>query len=210
MIMVLIVGLLVAVSIAATTVRPFVQDQISTAAADWYVIGDILQFGMWLLTFLIPIVVSFMIFAALYRFIPAVKTSFDEIWPGALFAAVAFEIAKVGFSFYLRNFGNYNAIYGSLGAVIVFMLFIFVAANVLLMGAEVASEWPRVRAGHYDRGLPNREPKPAIPFIERAQTILRQALLGSDEVVEHVEDDEIEERNRLRRERARARRENRP
>ncbi len=197
--MVLCVGVLVALSITATAFRPFVQDQITAVADDLGFFGGILRSGMWILTFIIPMIVSFLIFAALYRFVPAVRTSFNEIWPGALFASVAFEVAKVGFSFYLRNFGNYNAIYGSLGAVIVFMLFIFIAANVLLMGAEVASEWPRVRAGHYDRGMPTREPQSKIPRGERLRALLRQAVLGSGETAEHVEDHEIEERNRRRR-----------
>jgi membrane protein len=197
--MVLIVGILIALSIAATTIRPFVQGEINAVASGLSVFGGLLRAGMWTLTFLVPFIVSFFIFAALFRFVPAVKTSFDEIWPGALFSAVAFELAKVGFSFYIRNFGNYNAIYGSLGAVIVFMLFIFVAANVLLMGAEVASEWPRVRAGHYDRGLPVRETGPSIPLARRVRMLLRQAILGSGEAVEHVDDAEIEDRNRRRR-----------
>ena len=201
--MVLTVGLLIALSIAATTIRPRVQSEIRAVADSLSFLGNIIHFGMWSLTFVIPVVVSFIIFAMLYRFVPAVKTSFDEIWPGALFAAVTFELAKVGFSFYLRNFANYNAIYGSLGAVIVFMLFIFVAANVLLMGAEVASEWPRVRAGHYDRGLPDRETAPAMPFLDRARTLLRQAVLGTGEDIEHVDDEEIDERNRRRRSAAR-------
>lgn len=203
--MVLTVGVLIALSIAATAVRPFVQNEITAVADDLSFLGSVLRFGMWSLTFLIPVVVSFVIFAALFRFVPAVKTSFDEIWPGALFSAIAFELAKVGFSFYIRNFGNYNAIYGSLGAVIVFMLFIFIASNVLLMGAEIASEWPRVRAGHYDRGMPDRGTKPAIPFVERVRTLLKQAVLGTGEDVEHVEDEDIDERNERLRARAHAR-----
>ena len=196
--MVLIVGMLVALSVAATAIRPTVQNEISAAADSLSFFGSVIRFGMWSLTFVIPVIVSFFVFASLYRFVPAVKTSFDEIWPGALFAALAFELAKVGFSFYLRNFADYNAVYGSLGAVIVFMLFIFIAANVLLMGAEVASEWPRVRAGHYDRGLPTREKAPTMPIADRVRTILRQLVLGGEDV-EHVDDDEIDERNRRRR-----------
>ena len=203
--MVLCVGLLVALSISATALRPFVQDWIATLSDGPMILGALMRFGMWALTFLVPIVVSFLIFSALYRFVPAVRTSFSEIWPGALFAAVSFEIAKVGFSFYLRNFGDYNAIYGSLGAVVVFMLFIFIAANVLLMGAEIASEWPRVRAGHYDRGMPAREAVADIPFVERLRVILRQAVFGDGQSIEHVDDKAIEERTRRRRERAKLR-----
>lgn len=201
--MVFMVGLLVAVSIVATGFRPFVQDSAGNVADSLGAFGGIVHGAMWLGTFLVPIIVSFTIFSALYRFVPAVRTSLDEIWPGALVAALSFEVAKTGFSFYIRNFGNYNAIYGSLGAVIVFMLFIFIAANILLIGAEVASEWPRVRAGHYDHGMPQREGQPEVSFGERMQDLIRQVLLGPETVPEHVEDHEIEDRNRRRRERHR-------
>ncbi len=201
--MVLIVGILVALSIVATTARPYVHRRIDELENDLGSFASLLTSGIWLMTFLVPVIVSFAIFAALYRFVPAVATSFNEIWPGALFAALAFEIAKYGFSFYLRNFANYNAIYGSLGAVIVFMLFIFITSNVLLIGAEVASEWPRVRAGHYDRGLPARETRTRLPLRNRVQAIFRAAILGAGDPVEHVDDHEIEERNRRRRARAR-------
>jgi membrane protein len=60
-------------------------------------------------------------------------------------AAAGFEAAKAGFSFYLENFARYDAIYASLGSVIAFLVFVWVAANVLLLGAEVASEYPRLR-----------------------------------------------------------------
>jgi membrane protein len=203
--MVATVGLLIAISIAATAVRPTVLDKLREVAADLSFFGSLIRFGIWCAAILIPIIVSFLIFAALYRFVPAVRTSFDEIWLGALFAAISFELAKVGFSFYLRNFGNYNAVYGSLGAVIVFMLFIFIASNVLLLGAEIASEWPRVRAGHYDQGLPERGDAEDVPLIDRIQTVMRQLILGSGLEVEHVDDDEIQERNRRRRAEARTR-----
>lgn len=203
-VMILIVGLLVLLSVAATGLRPFIRDAIDDVSAHYSVAGSVLEAALWLATYLVPIAVSFLIFTALYRFIPAVKTSFNEIWPGALFAAVAFELTKVGFAFYIANFGNYNAIYGSLGAVIVFMLFIFIAANILLFGAEMASEWPRVLAGHYDSGVPQRQAEEPIPFRDQVRLLLRQALLGPESPPEHVDDEEIEERSRQRAE-ARAR-----
>lgn len=203
-VMILIVGLLVGLSVATTGLRPFVRDAINDVSDHYSVAGDVLEVGLWLATYLIPMIASFLIFTALYRFVPAVKTTFNEIWPGALLAAVAFELAKVGFAFYITNFGNYNAIYGSLGAVIVFMLFIFIAANILLFGAEVASEWPRVLAGHYDEGVPQRAVEEQIPFRDQVRLLLRDALLGPESPPEHVDDEEIEERTRQRAE-ARAR-----
>jgi uncharacterized BrkB/YihY/UPF0761 family membrane protein len=103
----------------------------------------------WFLGILLPFVVSFTIFTSLYKFVPVIDVRFSEVWPGSLIAALLFELTKHGFAFYVTNFSNYNAIYGGLSAIIVFLLFVYLTANILLFGAEIAAEWPRVRAGHY-------------------------------------------------------------
>lgn len=143
MLMVLGVGLLLLLSLAGTALfRTGVEitERISFIPLDW---------AWGLLGWVLPFIVSFTIFTLVYRFVPVVPVRLRDIWPGALVAALAFEIAKQGFTFYVANFANYNAIYGSLGAVVVFLVFVYLAANILLFGAEIASEWPRVRAGHY-------------------------------------------------------------
>lgn len=100
---------------------------------------------------LTPVVLSFGVFAFLYRVLPACEVRLRDVWPGALIAALGFELAKIGFSVYLDNFADYGAIYGSLGAVVAFLVFLFIAANVFLLGAEAASEWAAVRSGEVDR-----------------------------------------------------------
>ncbi len=94
---------------------------------------------------LIPPVVSLLVCALLFRLVPARDTRLRDTWPGVLFAAAGFEAAKAGFSLYLQHFAHYDAIYASLGSIIAFIVFIWLAANVLLAGAEVASEWARQR-----------------------------------------------------------------
>jgi membrane protein len=89
----------------------------------------------------------FATFAFLYRFMPAVPTRLGGIWPGALAAAAGFEGLQYGFSAYLAFFGHYNKVYGSLGAVVAFMFFVYLASMVFLFGAEIASEYPRLRTG---------------------------------------------------------------
>ena len=100
--------------------------------------------------YLVPAMFSFGAFVVLYRFVPNAPIKIGDVWPGALVAAIFFEIIKNGFSFYLANFGRYDVIYGSLGAVVAFLFWMYLAAVVLLLGAEVASEYPRVRSGKYD------------------------------------------------------------
>ena len=193
--MVFVLGELVALSLVATTVVRIgtdIADSIPLMAVGWaWSVG----------TLFIPFMVSFGVFALLYRFVPVIKVRFSEIWPGALFAALAFELAKHGFGFYVANFGNYNAIYGSIGAIIVFLVFVYLASNILLFGAEIASEWPRVRAGHYDavEGDDGDDDEDDRSTFERIR-----GLLGSLIFLDHQSNDEkqqarAEQHERLRR-----------
>jgi membrane protein len=88
--------------------------------------------------------VLFVTFLLLYRFVPAAPTRLRDIWPGALAAAAGFEAVQYGFSVYVTYFSHYNKVYGSLGAVIALMFFVYLASAVLLFGAEIASEYPRL------------------------------------------------------------------
>lgn len=109
---------------------------------------------------------SFVAFLVLYRVVPSVQATVREVWPGALAAALLFEALKRAFGFYFDNFGSYNAVYGSLGAVAAFLFFVFLAANVLVYGAELASEWPAAARGE-------REDEEARPLGERMRRFAR-------------------------------------
>jgi len=106
--------------------------------------------------FLIPLSLSFAAFALLYRFAPNRSLPFRYIAPGALFAALAFEGLKAGFTFYLESLGNYS-VYGSLGSVIVLLFWVYLTANILIFGGEISAELPHVvhqepRHGHEHLG----------------------------------------------------------
>ncbi len=77
--------------------------------------------------------------AVIYHLAPSVRRPFVLITPGAVLAVVIWIAATLGFTFYLESFGSgtYGATYGSLGGVIVLLLYIFISASVLLLGAEV-------------------------------------------------------------------------
>lgn len=102
--------------------------------------------------FLLPFALSALVFAVLYTVLPVEHPRVRDVWPGVLFATIAYELLKKGFSIYIDNFANYSAVYGSLGAVIAFMVFTYAASFVFLIGAEMAALWPRVRAGEFDPG----------------------------------------------------------
>ena len=79
-----------------------------------------------------------------YRIVPNVDdVSLSEAWRGALPFGIAWMLASLGFGFYVSNFGNYNATYGSLGAIVVLLTWLFLSAYLLLLGAFIAAETRR-------------------------------------------------------------------
>ena len=81
-------------------------------------------------------------FALLYRVVPPVPIRLLDVLPGAAFATVGVHLAVAGFSIYLDRFANFDDIYGPLGAVLAFLLLVWVTAAILLVGACVAAAWP--------------------------------------------------------------------
>ena len=131
-------------------------------------------------SFAVPALLSLGAFAALYRFVPNAPVKMSGVWAGAAAAAFLFELAKNGFSFYLANFGRYDLVYGSLGAVVTFLVGLYLSAAVLLFGAEVAAEYPKVASGEYDglwgRSWPlGRWPHPATLLRGLRRRLVRGA-----------------------------------
>ena len=101
--------------------------------------------GLWRLTAgLLPLVFSLILFAMVYRYVPNTKLTWGDVWPGAALAAVLFEAAKNLFAWYLASFANYSLVYGTLATVIVFLLWTYISALVLLAGAELAAAYTRL------------------------------------------------------------------
>lgn len=80
----------------------------------------------------LSLVIAFVYYAA-----PNVAHRFRLLTPGSILSVIIWLAASLGFSFYVQNFGNYNVMYGSIGAVIVLLLYIYLSAATLLFGAEV-------------------------------------------------------------------------
>jgi len=76
-------------------------------------------------------------FATIYYFGPDVEQKFHFITPGSVLGALLLIGASVGFSYYVSNFGDYTATYGSIGAVIILLLWLYLAGLVILLGSEV-------------------------------------------------------------------------
>jgi membrane protein len=77
------------------------------------------------------------VLSVVYRFAPAANQPYRQVIPGATIAVIAWTVASLGFSFYLANFANYGATYGSLGAAIGLLFYLYLTASMVLLGGEV-------------------------------------------------------------------------
>ena len=101
------------------------------------------------------LLVTFTVFSLIYMFMPNIKTRWRHIWPGALFAAILFETVKNLFIYYLANFTGYELVYGSLASVIILLVWIYLSAYILIIGAEFVSEYSHMH-GSSGRSTPER------------------------------------------------------
>ena len=82
-----------------------------------------------------------LLIALIYRYAPdRPKAKWTWLSPGAIAATLLWVAATVGFGYYVASFGSYNATYGSLGAVVVFLTWLYLSAYILLMGGELNAE----------------------------------------------------------------------
>jgi membrane protein len=101
------------------------------------------------------------IFAVIYYFAPDVKTSkWHWLSPGAAVGILTWLIASFGLRLYLHYFNNYSVTYGSLGAVIILLMWFYITGLMLLLGAELNSE---IEAAATERRLLELEQK--RPFV---------------------------------------------
>ena len=94
--------------------------------------------------------------AALFYLIPNVRPpSLRWITPGALLSLIAWLVFSAGFSTYLAHFGSYNKTYGTLGAVITFLVWLWFTNIAILVGAQIDAEIERER--ELDAGIDAHE-----------------------------------------------------
>lgn len=138
---------LVLIMIASVVVVPVVLNYVGLGS----VATAILTYGRWPVMFLIGIFAL----AVLYRFGPSRQfAQWRWLSIGSIFAAVAWMIMSIGFSWYVAHFGNYNATYGSLGAAIGMMMWMWLSIIVVLVGAELNSEIEHQTARDTTTGRP--------------------------------------------------------
>lgn len=143
----LTVGAIVFITVAVTlvAVAPVILNVLNLG-----IVGEVLfQIGRWLL--LVVLVMAAL--AVVYRVAPdrdAPKLRWVSV--GAIVATVIWVVASVGFSVYVDNFGSYGDTYGALAGVIVLLLWLFISAYIVLLGAEINAESEQQTAKDSIRG----------------------------------------------------------
>ena len=98
--------------------------------------GPVGTLVLWLRWPVAALIMAFVL-ACLYYFLPDVEQSFRFITPGSLVAVVLWVLASLGFSLYVGHVAGYEVVYGALGSVIVLMLWMWISALAVLLGAEI-------------------------------------------------------------------------
>ncbi|HTT70332.1 MAG TPA: YhjD/YihY/BrkB family envelope integrity protein [Anaeromyxobacteraceae bacterium] len=125
------------------------------------------------------VLLSCLLFLALYLFVPATRVRFVPAAVGALAAGVSFEIAKALYTFGLTRFVRYSAIYGSVAAVPIFLLWLYVSWTLVLYGARVSFVVQHARALLRGRA-PEAEGTPVARELLAARAMLEVALAYRD------------------------------
>jgi membrane protein len=118
-----------------------------------------------ILEWLLPAAFSFFGFLALYTVVPSRRRGLVNAIPGALVASVLFQAVTSLFGLYLVHFTDFAIIYGSLGAVFGFMFWIYVSAQIMLLGAVIADVYSRSQRSYAAQpGLPGM----GVPLYRKA------------------------------------------
>jgi len=114
-----------------TTRLPFIHTA-STSPMDLVLLRIVSALGSWLMIFLV--------FLTLYHWIPRIRVRWRATLWGALIASLAWKAITAGFSWYLgSSFGQYQLVYGSLGAIVAFLFLIYIISLITLFGAHLSA-----------------------------------------------------------------------
>ena len=89
--------------------------------------------------YIVVILAMSWIFACIYRYTPARKIPWKEVFPGAIVSTLGWIVVSLAFSYYINNIANYSRLYGSVGAVFILMTWLYITSMILILGAEINS-----------------------------------------------------------------------
>ena len=90
-----------------------------------------------MLRYVVVILIMILFFMFLYNATPCVRLGWLEVIPGAVITTLGWISISYIFAYYVNNFSNYSRLYGSLGAVFMFMTWMFITSMILILGGEI-------------------------------------------------------------------------
>jgi len=114
--------------------------QLGAYVANWVGLGVVFEMVWNILRWPVILILVTIAIAAIYYFAPDVEQQWKWLAPGSLFAVTLWTILSLGFSYYVNNFGSYDKTYGSIGAIIVMLTWMYASGFVVLVGGEINAE----------------------------------------------------------------------
>jgi membrane protein len=127
-----VLALLVIVSVGLMLIGPRLVGRVAEVVG----LDELFVFLWGWLRFPVALLLLVIVLSVVYRYGPDAKQRYRSIVLGAALAVVAWAISSVGFTVYLATFANYGVTYGSLGAAVGLLLYLYLSASVVLLGAE--------------------------------------------------------------------------
>ncbi|MBW4708342.1 YihY/virulence factor BrkB family protein [Roseobacter sp. YSTF-M11] len=158
-------ALILTVCLLGVGVVSLVTVVVAPIALSFIPLGGITSIIIEFLRWSVAIVVIFAGIGLLYRFGPNRKgIRIGWLTPGAVMAGTSWAVLSIAFSYYVAHFGNYNEVYGSIGAVIAMLIWLWISAFLVLLGAALNAEIEKQRAAE-----PARQPDPVITDVQTAE-----------------------------------------
>jgi membrane protein len=147
-------------------------------------------------------------FTMLYVYLPNCRVQWRDAVVGGVAAAIAFELAKRGFGYYVRRIPTYTAVYGAFAAAPMFLLWMYLSWFITLVGAMITSALPEIRTGRFNRPrFPGSDLLDALELLaglaetrdagrpgmtgEQLAQLLRRDLATVTRLIAGLEDDEL-------------------
>ena len=105
-------------------------------------------------------VIFILVVGLVFYFVPNAKVRFKDVWVGAILTGLLWRLALTGFSWYVRDLTRFSDVHGSIAAVIVFLLWVYISAVIFLYGAEMTAAYARLR-----RHRPDEIPAAPTPRV---------------------------------------------
>ena len=131
-----LLGPALAVVVIAATALMLIGPQVIAWVAGWVGLDEVFVVVWTWLRLPVALLLLALVLSVVYRFAPDVDEPYRLVTPGAVLATLAWVVVSIAFSFYLANFADYGATYGSLGVAIGLLFYLYLSASVVLLGAE--------------------------------------------------------------------------